>query len=187
LYLIVLKAIIQNAMSQPVKPIISLIVARARDGAIGRCGKLPWHIADDLKHFKRLTVGKPIIMGRKTWDSIGRPLPGRHNIVVTRQRNWQAEGATVVHNLAEAIAAAGLDPKLRPDEIMMIGGSEIYAQSLLFADRIYLTEVDIDVPDADAYFPQTNNAQWQEVSRKVHAPIGQTPGFAFVILEAVKE
>jgi dihydrofolate reductase len=159
------------------KPIISLIVARARDGAIGKHGQLPWHLSEDLKHFKRLTVGKPVIMGRKTYESIGKPLPGRHNIVVTRNAVWQAEGVTIVPNLAEAVAAAGLDPKVRAAEIMIIGGGDIYAQSLVFADRIYLTEVDVDVPGADAHFPSLDGAQWRETSREAHA--GE-PAFAFV-------
>ncbi len=170
-------------MTDSVKPIISLIVARGRDGAIGRNGMLPWRISEDLKYFKRLTVGKPVVMGRKTWDSIGRPLPGRHNIVVTRNKAWQASGATVVTNLAEAIAAAGLDPKVRASEIMIIGGAEIYAQALLFADRVYLTQVDIEVPDADAHFPALDAAQWREVARDAHVAQGETPGFAFVTLE----
>ncbi len=172
-------------MNVPTKPMISLVVARARDGAIGRNGALPWRISEDLKYFKRLTVGKPVVMGRKTWDSIGRPLPGRHNIVVTRNPDWQAEGATAVPNLAEAIAAAGLDPKVRAAEIMIIGGGEIYRQALLFADRVYLTEVDIDVPDADAHFPQLDATQWREVARETHEAQGDTPGFAFVTLERV--
>jgi dihydrofolate reductase len=172
-----------QAMTDSVKSNISLIVARARDGAIGRKGALPWRITEDLKYFKRLTVGKPVVMGRKTWDSIGRPLPGRHNIVVTRNKAWQATGATVVANLAEAIAATGLDTDVRAPEIMIIGGGEIYAQALLFADRVYLTHVDIDVPDADAHFPALDAGQWREVAREAHAAQGETPGFAFVTLE----
>jgi dihydrofolate reductase len=167
------------------KPKISLVVARARDGAIGRGGALPWHLSEDLKYFKRLTVGKPIIMGRKTYDSIGRPLPGRHNIVVTRNAAWQAAGVTVVANLAEAVAAAGLDPKVRAAEIMIIGGGDIYAQALLFADRVYLTEVDVVVPDADAHFPALDGATWFETSREIHDATGDAPGFAFVTLERV--
>ncbi len=162
------------------KPSLSLIVARARDGAIGRKGQLPWHLSEDLKYFKRLTVGKPVVMGRKTFESIGKALPGRHNIVVTRNQSWRADGVTAVPNLAEAIAAAGFDPKARPAEIMIIGGAEIYAQSLLFADRIYLTEVDIEVPDADAHFPALDLTQWRETHRDPHAG---DPPFAFVIYD----
>ncbi len=170
-------------MTDQIKPRISLIAARARDSAIGRNGMLPWRISEDLKYFKRLTVGKPVVMGRKTWDSVGRPLPGRHNIVVTRNRAWQTAGATVVANLADAIAAAGLDPKVRAPEIMVIGGAEIYAQALLFADKLYLTQVDIEVPDADTHFPALDAAQWREVAREAHEAQGETPGFAFVTLE----
>jgi dihydrofolate reductase len=176
-------AIMSQSMTDAPKPLISLVVARARDGAIGRQGNLPWQISEDLKFFKRLTVGKPIVMGRKTYDSIGRPLPGRHNIVVTRNKDWRAEGVTVVPNLAEAIVAAGLDPKIRAAEIMIIGGGEIYAQALLFADRVYLTEVDINVPDADAHFPPLDPAQWRETARDAHAAVGDVPGYAFVTLE----
>jgi dihydrofolate reductase len=172
-----------QAMTDRTESCISLIVARARDGAIGRAGMLPWRISEDLKYFKRLTVGKPVVMGRKTWDSIGRPLPGRHNIVVTRNKVWQADGATAVANLADAITAAGLDPKIRAPEIMIIGGAEIYAQALLFADRVYLTQVDIEVPDADTHFPALDADQWREVARDAHAAQGETPGFAFVTLE----
>jgi dihydrofolate reductase len=165
------------------KPEITLVVARGRDGAIGRQGALPWHLPADLKHFKRLTVGKPVVMGRKTFESIGKPLPGRHNIVVTRNSGWQSEGVTVAANLAEAIAAAGLDPQSRAGEIMIIGGGEIYAQSLLFATRVHLTEVEIDVPDADAHFPRLDPAEWQEVSREAYAAADGLPSYAFLTLE----
>jgi dihydrofolate reductase len=170
-------------MTDPAKPTISLVVARARDSAIGRRGALPWHISEDLKHFKRLTVGKPVVMGRKTFESIGRPLPGRHNIVVTRNQTWRAEGVTVATNLAEAIAAAGLDPKVRAPDIMIIGGGEIYAQALLFADRVYVTEVAIVVPDADAHFPTLDPVQWYETSREAYNAQGDTPAFSFVCFE----
>jgi dihydrofolate reductase len=175
--------IMNRQMTKIAKPLISLVVARARDGAIGRKGSLPWRIGEDLKHFKHLTVGKPVVMGRKTFESIGRPLPGRHNIVVTRNRDWRAEGVTVVANLAEAIVAGGLDPKVRAPEIMIIGGGEIYAQALLFADRVHVTEIDIEVADADAHFPPLDPAQWQEMARETHAQTGQVPGYAFVTLE----
>jgi dihydrofolate reductase len=170
-------------MIEPTRSMISLVVARARDGAIGRGGALPWHISEDLKHFKRLTVGKPVVMGRKTFESIGRPLPGRHNIVVTRNPAWRAEGVTVAANLAEAITAAGLDPKVRAPDIMIIGGGEIYAQALVFADRVYVTEVAIDVSDADAHFAALDPAQWRETSCEAHDAQGDTPAFSFVSFE----
>lgn len=162
-------------------PLVSLVVARADNGVIGRDNGLPWHLPADLKHFKRLTVGKPVIMGRKTYESIGRPLPGRHNIVVTRNAGWRAEGVTVVPNLAEAVAAAGLDPQTRAGEIAVIGGAEIYAQALLFADRIHLTEVHA-TPDGDTRFPALDASAWQEVAREDHAPADGQPGYSFVTL-----
>ena len=169
------------------RPRISLIVARARDGAIGRRGDLPWHVPADLRHFKRLTVGKPVIMGRKTFESIaarlGGPLPGRHNIVVTRNSAWNHPGVSVAANLAEAIASAGLDPKSRAPEIMVIGGAEIYAQALLFADRLYVTEIDLDIPDADAHFAPLEAARWIETARETHAEANGLPGHAFVTLD----
>jgi dihydrofolate reductase len=163
------------------RPRLSLIVARADNGVIGRDNDLPWRLPADLKHFKRLTVGKPIIMGRKTFESIGKPLPGRHNIVVTRNAAWQAQGVTVVPNLAEAIAAAGFTPGARPEEIMVIGGAEIYAQALLFADRIYLTEVHA-APEGDTHFPALDD-RWHETARETHPPQGDQPGYSFVTLE----
>ena len=115
---------------------ISLIVAASTNNAIGIRGDLPWRLSDDLKRFKAVTMGKPIIMGRKTWDSIGRPLPGRQNIVITRQPGFSAEGCDVVASVAEAVAIAG-----DVDEVMVIGGSQIYELALPSADRIYLTRV----------------------------------------------
>lgn len=166
---------------------ISLVVARARNGAIGRAGDLPWHLPADLRHFKRLTVGKPVIMGRKTFESIvrrlGGPLPGRHNIVVTRQTSLAVAGASIARSLADAIAAAGLDAKIRPDEVMIIGGAEIYAQAVLFATRIYMTIIEVDVPDADAWFHLPDESQWREVSRETHTAQDGYPAHAFICLE----
>lgn len=163
-------------------PRISLVVARADNGIIGRNNTLPWRLPADLKHFKQLTVGKPVIMGRKTFDSIGKPLPARHNIVVTRNPGWTAEGVTVAPNLAEAVASAGLDPKTRADEIMIIGGSEIYAQSMPFANRIYLTEVHLE-PVGDASFPMPDTHEWQETARETFPEEGDYPAYSFVTLE----
>jgi len=158
-----------------------LVVARARNGVIGNAGALPWHIPADLKHFKAMTVGKPVIMGRKTFDSIGKPLPGRHNIVLTRDSSWQAEGVTVVPNLAEAIAAAGLDPRTRADAIMIVGGAQIYAEALPSATRIEVTEIDA-APEGDTVMPPFDPARWREVSRRSHPAVGDTPGYSFVTL-----
>ncbi|MCU0891237.1 MAG: dihydrofolate reductase [Sandarakinorhabdus sp.] len=160
---------------------ITLVVARARNGVIGKDNAMPWHLPTDLKRFKAITVGKPVVMGRKTFESIGRPLPGRHNIVLTRQVGWTADGVTVVPNLAEAVAAAGLDPRTR-GAIMIIGGAEIYALALPVATRIELTEVDAE-PEGDTFLPAFDPARWREVARETHPPEGERPGFAFVTLE----
>lgn len=158
-----------------------LVVARARNGVIGNAGALPWHIPADLKRFKRMTVGKPVIMGRKTFESIGKPLPGRQNIVLTRDPDWHAAGVSVAANLAEAIAAAGLDPRARADGIMVIGGAQIYAEALPSATRIELTEVDAE-PQGDTVLPGFDPARWREVAREVHPAQDGQPGFAFVTL-----
>ncbi len=171
-------------MTATYRPDIVLVVARADNRVIGKDGAMPWHLSEDLKRFKRITVGKPVIMGRKTFESIGKPLPGRHNIVLTRQPGWRAEGVTVVPNLAEAIAAAGLDPRTRADAIMVVGGAEIYAQALPFATRIELTEIHA-APEGDTHFPQLDPARWRETFREAH-PAGEThPAYDFVTLEAV--
>jgi dihydrofolate reductase len=164
------------------KPLVSLIVARSRNGVIGRDGALPWHLSADLKHFKRQTVGKPVVMGRKTFDSIGKPLPGRHNIVVTRNADWKFAGVTVVPNIAEAIAAAGLDLKIRAPEIMIIGGADIYAQCLQFADRLYLTDVQVEIA-GDAFFPPLDETIWRETARVDYAAGAEQPAFSFRLLE----
>jgi dihydrofolate reductase len=160
---------------------ITLIVARAKNGVIGRDGGMPWRLPADLRRFKALTVGKPVVMGRKTFESIGKPLPGRHNIVLTRQAGWAAPGVTVVPNLAEAVVAAGLDPRVRA-EVMIIGGAEIYALALPVATRVELTEVDA-APDGDTILPAFDPARWQEVAREAHPPADGQPGFAYVTLE----
>lgn len=162
---------------------ITLVVARARNGVIGKDNAMPWHLPADLKRFKAITIGKPVVMGRKTFESIGKPLPGRHNIVLTRQPGWQAEGVTVVPNLAEAVAAAGLDPRVR-GHIMIIGGAEIYALALPIATRVELTEIDA-APEGDTFLPAFDPARWQEVARVTHAPEGDRPGYAFITLERI--
>jgi dihydrofolate reductase len=134
----------------------SLVVARARNGVIGRNNQLPWKLPADLAYFKRVTLGHPVIMGRRTWESIGKPLPGRHNIVVTRNAGYRAEGATVVGSLAEALRAAG-----EVEEACVIGGTSLFAESLPIADRIHLTEVDADVP-GDTFFPPFDRGEWEE-------------------------
>lgn len=141
---------------------IALVVAMARDGVIGDKGMLPWRISDDLKWFKKTTLGKPVIMGRKTFDSIGKPLPGRDNIVVTRSKQWSADGVIRARSVAEALstakeraAGAGVD------EVCVIGGGEIFAETLPAASRIYLTVVEADVA-GDVKFPQFDRGDWAE-------------------------
>ena len=142
---------------------ISIIVAASENGVIGVNGNLPWRLSDDLRHFKAVTMGKPIVMGRKTWDSIGRPLPGRQNIVITRQAGFVAPGCTVVPSTKEAVAAAG-----DAEEIMVIGGSQVYASFLSGADRVYLTRVHAEI-EGDAYFPPLDQVAWRLVSDERHA------------------
>lgn len=161
------------------RPQIVLVVATADNGVIGRDGAMPWHLPADLRRFRRMTVGKPVIMGRKTFESIGKPLPGRHNIVLTRNDEWTADGVTVVRNLAEAIAAAGLDPRARAPEIMVIGGAEIYGLAMPVATRIELTRIHVR-PEGDTVFPEPDPAAWAEVARETHAAEGGFPAHAFI-------
>lgn len=171
-------------MQTVARPAISFVVARADNGVIGRDNALPWHLPADLRHFKRLTVGKPVVMGRRTFESIGKPLPGRHNIVLTRDPGWRAEGVTVVANLAEAIAAAGLDPKTRAEEVMIIGGAAVYADALPVATRVYLTEVH-DAPEGDTVLPAFDPARWRETAREDNPAEDGRPAYSFVTLERV--
>jgi len=134
---------------------ISIIVAASENNVIGAAGELPWRLSEDLKHFKATTMGKPIVMGRKTWESIGRPLPGRQNIVITRQAKFNAEGCDVVASLDEAAATAGDE-----QEIMVIGGGEIYSLALPMAGRLYLTRVHTEI-DGDAFFPEIDETEWR--------------------------
>ncbi|MFA9438750.1 dihydrofolate reductase [Uliginosibacterium sp. sgz301328] len=142
-------------------PRIALIAAVADNGVIGRDNALPWRLSDDLKRFKALTLGHPIVMGRKTWDSLGRPLPGRHNIVITRQDGLQLEGATVVHSLDEALRAAGDVP-----QVFVIGGAQLYVAALPRANALHITEVHAAV-EGDAHFPAI--AGFAETHREPHA------------------
>jgi dihydrofolate reductase len=154
---------------------VAFVVAVSCNGVIGRAGGLPWHISSDLKRFKVITVGKPLIMGRKTWESLPKkPLAGRKNIVITRQKNYQAEGAVVVADMALALAEAG-----EVEEICIIGGGEIFAKFLANADRIYLTEVDLEV-EGDTRFPVIDPGQWHETAREIH-PRGPNDSAAFIL------
>ena len=151
---------------------ISLIVAAARNNVIGSDSGLPWHLPDDLRNFKRLTTGKPIIMGRKTHESIGRPLPDRRNIVLTRDPTFEAPGCEVVASVAEALERAA-----DADEVMIIGGGEIYAAFLPMADRIYLTRVSAEV-EGDTLFMPPDESDWQQVGSESH-PADADHEFAF--------
>lgn len=159
---------------------ISLIVAMSENRIIGANGDLPWHLPADLKFFKATTLGKPIIMGRKTFDSIGRPLPGRKNIVITRNANWHHDGVDVAATMDDAIALAG--DTAEADEIMVTGGAQIYVQAMPQVDRMYITEVAV-VVDGDTYFPEFSPDEWTEVSRKHHAADEGQPAYAFVVYE----
>ena len=154
---------------------VSLIVAMDRQRVIGNQGRLPWHIPQDLKRFKALTMGHSMIMGRKTHESIGRLLPARRSIIVTRQRGYAVPGALVVHAIEEALEACAGE-----EEVFVIGGAEIYAQSLDAATRIYLTEVH-DCVRGDTWFPRLSG-EWREVSRDPQAPQSGL-AFDFVVLE----
>lgn len=162
---------------------IALIVARADNGVIGRDNGLPWRISEDMKYFKATTMGKPLVMGRKTFESIGLALPGRTTIVVTRDRDFGAEGVQVAHDLDSAVRLA--EDVARADgvdEVMIAGGAEIYAQALDRAGRIYLTEVHC-VIDGDAHFPKLDPATWRETAREdFDAPAGGY-AYSFVVLD----
>ena len=164
---------------------LSMIVAVAENGVIGRNNSLPWYLPNDLKYFKQTTMGKPVIMGRKTYESIGKPLPGRTNIVITRQADYQPEGVKVVSSveaareLAESVCL--IDGQ---EEAMIMGGAEIYALALPHTDRLYLTEVHADV-EGDAFFPEYDKCLWQEVAREDFAAEGPNPyNYSFVVYEA---
>ncbi len=158
------------------QPAISMIVARSRNHVIGRDNQMPWKISADLQFFKRVTMGHPVIMGRKTWESIGRPLPGRRNIVVSRNPDLQLAGAELAGSLDEALNRLSEFPR-----IFVIGGEQLFKQGFDKADRLYITEIDIDVNDGDTFFEVPNASNWKEVER--------TPGsegditFNFLTLE----
>ena len=142
--------------------IISFVVAAADNNAIGKDGKIPWHLPNDLKHFKNTTWGLPILMGRKTFDSLGKVLPGRKNIVLTKQQGWEAEGVVTVKSIDDALFVASQTDAL---ELMVIGGGEIYKSLMEKAKRIYLTRIEAE-PEADTFFPAINHKEWHLVSQK---------------------
>ena len=158
------------------QPAISMIVARSRNHVIGRDNQMPWKISADLQFFKRVTMGHPVIMGRKTWESIGRPLPGRRNIVVSRNANYEATGGELVDSLDEALKSLG-----EFERVFVIGGEQLFTQAFPKADRLYITEIDLDIDSGDTFFEVPNVSDWKEVER--------TPGsegditFSFITLE----
>jgi len=166
---------------------LAIVVAVASNGTIGFNNELPWRLPEDLKHFKRITMGHPIIMGRNTYDSIGKPLPGRTNIVVTRQQEWFADGVQVVHSLSQALDA-GRRAAVRDgvSEVMVIGGAEFYRQIIPQAECLYLTEVHAIV-EGDAFFPAIDHGEWRELERKKYEADSRNPyPYSFVTLERRK-
>ncbi|MGQ7959827.1 dihydrofolate reductase [Pseudomonas sp. SP16.1] len=158
---------------------LCLIAALAENRVIGRDNQLPWHLPADLKHFKALTLGKPIIMGRKTWDSLGRPLPGRLNLVVSRQADLRLDGAEVLPTLDAAITRADQWAREQGvDELMLIGGAQLYEQGLALAERLYLTRVGLR-PAGDAWFPEFNEAEWARETHEEHPATAQSPAYDF--------
>ena len=161
------------------RPQITLVVARAQNGVIGRGGKLPWHIPADLKRFKALTMGSAMVMGRKTFDSLPGLLPGRRHIVITRDRTWSVEGAEVAHDVEQALALAG------GERVSVIGGADIFALFVPIADRLELTEVLDDVP-GDTFLPDPRElGDWRQVWSERHEAEGGRPPFRFVTAERV--
>lgn len=157
---------------------ISLVAAMAANRVIGKEGQMPWHLPSELKYFKEITMGKPIVMGRRTFESIGRPLPGRHNIVISRNAPELPADVTVVSSLKDALEAAG-----DVDEVMVIGGGEIYRQFLPVATRLYLTEIDLEV-EGDTWFPDYEPDKWvSSVLREETAKGEKTPAFRAILLE----
>jgi dihydrofolate reductase len=159
------------------KRVVALIVAMSRDGVIGANGRLPWRIPAELQRFKTLTMGHHIVMGRKTWESIGRLLPGRTTIVVSRNPGLRIEGALVVASLEQALAAAAGD-----SEIFVIGGADMFRLALPHADRIYLTTVDIECA-GDTFMPAVDWSQWRRLRHESHAAEAATPGWVLEIYE----
>lgn len=163
-------------------PRINLIFARAANGVIGVNNTIPWHLPEDMAHFKQQTAGAPVVMGRKTWDSLPprfRPLPGRRNIVVTRQADWQAEGAQTASGLPEALALCN---ESTPSEVWVIGGAQIYAEAEPLAQRAVVTEIARDY-EGDAHAPVLDAAVWRETQRESHVSAKEGLPFSFVVYE----
>ena len=165
-------------MSQPPAPAIYLVAAVAANGIIGAKGRLPWHFPEELQHFKRLTMGHPLIMGRRTWESLGRPLPGRENIVVTRTPGYEAPGAAVASSLDAAIALCAGEPVA-----FVIGGTQLFEAALPLARGLVLTEIQRDY-QGDTWFPAYDRAQWRETQREAHTAADGTR-FDYVLYERI--
>ena len=165
-------------MNQTTLP-LAMIAALADNHVIGFDNRMPWHLPADLKHFKAMTLGKPIIMGRKTWDSLGRPLPGRLNLVVSRQPDLQLEGAETFTDLDSALTRAEQWAREQGvDELMLIGGAQLYAQALPQAQRLYLTRIEAS-PEGDAFFPDYDQAEWERIDSQAHPAEGDAPAYRF--------
>ncbi len=162
------------------EPALTLIAAVGADGVIGRGNALIWRLRDDLAHFKRTTLGHPVLMGRKTWESLGRALPGRRNLVISRDAAYVAVGAEVCASLADALRRCAGEP-----EVFVIGGAQIYRAALPLARRMWLTEVHASA-DGDAHFPAWERADFAERSRQPHAAVGDAPAFDIVLYERVR-
>jgi dihydrofolate reductase len=160
-----------------IRPRITLVVARALNGVIGRGGKLPWHIPADLKRFKALTMGSAMVMGRRTFDSLPGVLPGRRHIVMTRSRDWSAAGAEIAHDLEAALKLAGKEP------VSVIGGAAVFDLFLPLADRIELTEVLAEIEGDTRMADPRDSGRWRETACEDHLPQGQVPGFRFLTLD----
>lgn len=163
---------------------VALIAAVADNGVMGNGFGMPWRIKSEFQYFRRMTIGKPLIFGRKTLETLGKPLPGRENIIVTRDKNYKVEGGIVVHTLEDALAhARATAAKDNVDEIMVGGGAEIYAQALPLADRLYLTEIHL-TPDGQTVFPPFDRGEWNEVKREFHeAKEGESADYTITVLE----
>lgn len=160
--------------------IISLIVACGRKGEIGKKNGLLWHISEDLKNFKRITLGKTILMGRKTYESIGKPLPGRETIVLTRSEDFDVPGVSVARSFESAIELA---KKQEVEEFVICGGGEIYRQAMPFVQKIYLSKIDAEDVEADTFFPVINPEQWRVAEENIYPAVMNAPAWSFTILE----
>jgi len=166
---------------------IALIVAMTRNLVIGKDNKMPWHLPEDLKYFKRVTLNKPVVMGRNTFESIGKPLPQRTNIIVSRNTDYKVAGAIVVQSVEQALQmVADLYHTIEApedSEVMIIGGAQIYAQTLALAQRLYLTEIQAEI-DGDTSFPVFDRTEWQEVAREEHPATADNPHpYNFLVLD----